>query len=998
MAITTRDFHHPYEPYEIQEQLMNAIYDCISAGKVGIFESPTGTGKSLSIICSTLTWLREEQRKAFDQEVETVGDNNEPAWILEQARRQRTEKLVQQRLELETRLARVRDKELRLKQQYEKGEPAKKRAKCSQENFAPEYEDERQYVLDDYESDDDTRKGVTASIPDERFSTATRQLMQRLGGPSAFAEKDANTELPNEPKVFFCSRTHSQLTQFVNELRRVQLPPAPWVDFAKDSRPAEPPQRKFVKHVALGSRKNLCINPKVADAGSTTAINERCLDLQQPSTRQDKRCGFLPSTENEALVNEFRDHTLASIQDIEDLGALVTLPYQLLLLKSAREALGISLKGHVVIIDEAHNLVDAISSIYSIAVTQAQLHRCQSQLRIYLQKFRNKLKGKNRVYVAQTVRLIDSVSERLDNMASGRHSNEALINVSDLMSGKGVDQINLYKLVRYLNDSKLARKVDSYVDSAAKRESSGSESRTFGTPVLTHVQGFLQTLMNPAAEGRFFFQRDESDTVALKYMLLDPTFHFKEIVDDARAVVLAGGTMSPMDYYARHLFAYVPAERLETWSCGHIIPKENLFVRCSGKSPEGRDLDFSFASRGSVPLIDALGSCLVHLASAVPDGLVVFFPSYAYLDQVSIQWQREAADSMSTWHRLERQKVVLKESKGSSSVEEILQRYTRAVDEGRGALLMSVVGGKLSEGINFSDKLGRGVVVVGLPFPNIHGAQWKAKLEYIERDTIDRGGSSAEGKAACRDFYENACMRAVNQSIGRAIRHQKDFASILLLDRRYSTPRISNKLPGWIKQGFPKIYMIYERPADPSSLDITSQDRGRVELHPARYIVALLCHLDGSQLPIVAHCDDLVAAILHTSYLPRHNDVQTWGRGLPSDAHTESLPKIYWLAGRGPQTCAIELDADPLHLDARETFRLRAVGVAGVRIQELCLKSRGQIGRDRLGPNGHVIAKLVRSDSSLFFRMTRGAKGLMMLPGWGELMEASGTYNGTDEQ
>ena len=107
----------------------------------------------------------------------------------------------------------------------------------------------------------------------------------------------------------------------------------------------------------------------------------------------------------------------------------------------------------------------------------------------------------------------------------------------------------------------------------------------------------------------------------------------------------------------------------------------------------------------------------------------------------------------------------------------------------------------MSEGINFSDELGRGVVVVGLPFPNINSAEWKARLEYIEKTTVTRGQSIAEGKAASREFYENACMRAVNQSIGRAIRHKGDYATIVMVDRRYGTGRIQRKLPGWIKEG-----------------------------------------------------------------------------------------------------------------------------------------------------------------------------------------------------
>lgn len=36
-------FPFPYQPYDIQEQFMQALYSALDQGKVGIFESPTGT-------------------------------------------------------------------------------------------------------------------------------------------------------------------------------------------------------------------------------------------------------------------------------------------------------------------------------------------------------------------------------------------------------------------------------------------------------------------------------------------------------------------------------------------------------------------------------------------------------------------------------------------------------------------------------------------------------------------------------------------------------------------------------------------------------------------------------------------------------------------------------------------------------------------------------------------------------------------------------------------
>lgn len=193
--------------------------------------------------------------------------------------------------------------------------------------------------------------------------------------------------------------------------------------------------------------------------------------------------------------------------------------------------------------------MDTISNLHSIIVTQSQLKRCRDQLGIYLQKFRNRLKGKNRVYVTQLVRLIDSISSYLQRSVIGSQTRDGILNVSDLMTGKGVDQINLYKLMRYLDESKLARKVEDYIAYSEVQNSTKTSIPHSSIPVLMHVQSFLKSLTNPTSEGQFFYEKDENNEMSLKYMLLDPTHHFREIVEDARAIILAGGTMSPVSPY-----------------------------------------------------------------------------------------------------------------------------------------------------------------------------------------------------------------------------------------------------------------------------------------------------------------------------------------------------------------------------------------------------------------------------------------------------------------
>lgn len=166
--------------------------------------------------------------------------------------------------------------------------------------------------------------------------------------------------------------------------------------------------------------------------------------------------------------------------------------------------------------------------------------------------------------------------------------------------------------------------------------------------------------------------------------------------------------MSPMSDYTTHLFPTLSPEKLLTLSCGHVIPRENILAYPLVRAPSGREFEFTFEKRNDAALLQELGIAIVNLCRFIPKGVVLFFPSYGYLAQVVEAWKKQppgAAGGKSVWDRLADVKDVFLEERGKG-VEQTLGGYRDAVDSGKkgGAVMLAVVGGKLSEGINFNDE------------------------------------------------------------------------------------------------------------------------------------------------------------------------------------------------------------------------------------------------------------------------------------------------------
>ena len=125
------EFKFPFPPYDIQKQFMTNIFNCLEGGKLGIFESPTGTGKSLSLICGSLTWFLESEKKKRERlEIlvsdSKIDDDDDDDWFAAAGRKQQYN---QKRLEAKKELDKIKSREDKVKEIKKKQKRKKKEKK-----------------------------------------------------------------------------------------------------------------------------------------------------------------------------------------------------------------------------------------------------------------------------------------------------------------------------------------------------------------------------------------------------------------------------------------------------------------------------------------------------------------------------------------------------------------------------------------------------------------------------------------------------------------------------------------------------------------------------------------------------------------------------------------------------------------------------------------------------------------------------------------------------
>jgi hypothetical protein len=110
-----------------------------------------------------------------------------------------------------------------------------------------------------------------------------------------------------------------------------------------------------------------------------------------------------------------------------------------------------------------------------------------------------------------------------------------------------------------------------------------------------------------------------------------------------------------------------------------------------------------------------------------------------------------------------------------------------------GAVFFAVCRGKVSEGLDFADANARAVVAVGIPYPSVRDPQVNLKRRYNDEHAGARG--LLRGSA----WYDIQAFRALNQALGRCIRHRHDWGALLLLDERFAQAKTIASLSRWVR-------------------------------------------------------------------------------------------------------------------------------------------------------------------------------------------------------
>ncbi|XP_041796744.1 Fanconi anemia group J protein isoform X2 [Chelmon rostratus] len=851
----------PCKAYPSQLAMMNSIIRGLNSGQHCLLESPTGSGKSLALLCSALGWQQAQSAKLLgggspggdkSQSDKSCGDYKKPdvaasCQCVCHSRANRATATTAAQPAVVDLTASPCNEPSQPPPPAPEHMPSPEESQPKKQSIASRLSEKFQASLnsdckkdDDFQSDrkrirtaehksrkrQRLEKGVIFIDDEPELENEPSLPQSWMREPNSQAAGLSSSCCPPEPcsrclcasakdtvkdkdkdgekkipKIFFGTRTHKQITQIAHELKRTVYSGVPMT--------------------ILSSRDHTCVNPEVAPHSNR---NERCKDLLE--AKDGRSCRYYHGVQRMRDQNILQQvHGLSKAWDIEDLVALgkrlrscsyyaarellpeasiVFCPYNYLLDPMIRESMDINLAGQILVLDEAHNIEDCARESASFALKHDSLLTSRDELDGMVNNNIRRAKHEPlRNFCYSLINWIQEsqslMSERGYESASKVWSGKDILPIFDSL-GITVDTFNILKqnLAAVLEKEERVGMVNGKEDMVQVPTISSATSSVLKSLFMVldflyrdncrFAEDYRVALQKsyawtnqvppdvPDAQGFFVRPRQrqrqsvrvKTEVLTLSFWCLNPAVAFSDLSGSVRSIVLTSGTLSPMGSFSSELGVKFSIQ-LEA---NHVISKSQVWVGTVGAGPQGRKLCATFQHAETYAFQDEM------------------------LDKLRDRWTNTGL-----WEKLEQQKTVITEPRGGGKgdFDELLQTYYDAIkycEERDGALLIAVCRGKVSEGLDFTDDNARAVVTIGIPFPNIKDLQVELKMKYNDQHCKSRGLLPGHR------WYEIQAYRALNQALGRCIRHRNDWGALILVDDRYrnNPNKYITGLSKWVRQ------------------------------------------------------------------------------------------------------------------------------------------------------------------------------------------------------
>lgn len=243
----------------------------------------------------------------------------------------------------------------------------------------------------------------------------------------------------------------------------------------------------------------------------------------------------------------------------------------------------------------------------------------------------------------------------------------------------------------------------------------------------------------------------------------DPSGRLRADLRTLRSAVFFSATLAPMEYF-RDLLGGEAGDESAVFDSPFASDQMRLRILAA---------DITYKNRAAS--IEAVATAVAEHVQSVPGNHLIFCPSMAYLDELSAKLEA-----------LLPSEVLMTQTAGMPDAER--SAFLDAFQPGSRRIALAVLGGIFSEGIDLPGDRLVGVTVIGTGLPRLS----------LERDILQAHFEKTKGSGF--DYaYRFPGMQRVLQAAGRLIRTETDKGSALLIDQRFLEPCHRILFPSWWK-------------------------------------------------------------------------------------------------------------------------------------------------------------------------------------------------------